>query len=150
MQALKAPSVIDKVKDLLPFQTLPLFELAQDKADLGPNEVSKDKIKDVGNKVKEGVDTAAPGEPNRQTCRGCLSHPDFSLLKIHASEVVSGEHHRAAPQGAGSMISMAPPSGGQCKEALWEPLSLEHLCRFQGARPKHLPSCHRARRLHWR
>ena len=62
MQALKASSVVDKVKDLLPFQTLPLFELAQDKADLGPNEVSKGAIKDIGENVKEGVDTAAPGQ----------------------------------------------------------------------------------------
>ena len=54
--------MINKVKDLLPFQTLPLFELAQDAANLGPNEVTKGAIKDIGENVKEGVDTAAPGE----------------------------------------------------------------------------------------
>ncbi len=61
MQALKASSVVDKVKGLLPFQTLPVFDLASDTADLGPNEVTKDSIKDVAENVKDGIDTASPG-----------------------------------------------------------------------------------------
>ena len=72
--------MIDKVKDLLPFQTLPLFELAQDNANLGPNEVSKDVIKDVGENVKEGVDTAAPGEARRWTCMGSSCSFDCCIL----------------------------------------------------------------------
>ena len=76
MQALKASSVVDKVKSLLPFQTLPIFDLASDTADLGPNEVTKDSIKDVAENVKDGIDTASPGvashlhnEPPSQQCR---------------------------------------------------------------------------------
>jgi len=62
VQALKASSVVDKVKNLLPFQTLPIFDLANDTADLGPNEVSKGAIKDITENAKDGLDTAAPGE----------------------------------------------------------------------------------------
>ena len=63
VQALKASSVVDKVKSLLPFQALPVFELAgNDNADLGPNEVSKSAIKDIGENVKDGIDNAAPGQ----------------------------------------------------------------------------------------
>ena len=51
MQALKASSVVDKVKGLLPFQTLPIFDLANDTADLGPNEVTKVSFKDVADNV---------------------------------------------------------------------------------------------------
>ena len=76
MQALKASSVVDKVKGLLPFQTLPIFDLASDTADLGPNEVTKDSIKDVAENVKDGIDTASPGvastlhsEPHNQQCQ---------------------------------------------------------------------------------
>lgn len=88
VQALKASSVLDKVKDLLPFQTLPLFELAQDNANLGPNEVSKDVIKDVGENVKEGLDTAAPGEPMQRKC-GAKFQPssDHGLLTCGAVQV---------------------------------------------------------------
>lgn len=62
-QALKASSVLDSVKGLLPFQTLPIFELAGDTADLGPNEVTKASIKDVTENAKDGIDTASPGAP---------------------------------------------------------------------------------------
>lgn len=62
VQALSASSVVDKVKNLLPFQTLPIFDLANDTADLGPNEVSKGAIKDITENAKDGLDTAAPGE----------------------------------------------------------------------------------------
>ena len=62
VQALKASSVVDKVKNLLPFQTLPIFDLANDTADQGPNEVTKGAIKDLTENAKDGLATAAPGE----------------------------------------------------------------------------------------
>lgn len=63
-QALKASSLFEKIKGALPFQTLPVFELAdldKDTADLGPNEVSKDLIKDTSVSANNPFDQAAPG-----------------------------------------------------------------------------------------
>lgn len=95
--ALKASSVVDKVKSLLPFQTLPLFDLAgNDNADLGPNEVSKSAIKDIGENVKDGIDTAAPGRSGtigKKAGQSDPSAPDFAkelTAKAQASEKQRG------------------------------------------------------------
>ncbi len=73
LQALAASSVFDKIKSALPFQTLPMFELAEaedyqtppqenQNADLGPNEVTKESIGDISLDANNPFDTAAPGE----------------------------------------------------------------------------------------
>ena len=79
-QALKASegasSLADKIKSVLPFQTLPLFELADqgiepyqtppqenENADFGPNEVTKDSIGDISLDANNPFDTSTgPGE----------------------------------------------------------------------------------------
>ena len=97
VQALKASSVVDKVKGLLPFQTLPIFDLANDTADLGPNEVTKDSIKDVADNVKDGIDTASPGAA--WTC----------TISLTASNV---SNHRTANL-------LGDPSQGSNNNLLW-------------------------------
>jgi hypothetical protein len=62
-QAQQASSIVDKVKSALPFQTLPVLDLAvaPDDKNLGPNEVDKStlaKLPGADNKF----DTAAPGD----------------------------------------------------------------------------------------
>ncbi|CAK0740247.1 hypothetical protein CVIRNUC_001236 [Coccomyxa viridis] len=86
--ALKASSVVDKVKGLLPFQTLPVFDLASDTADLGPNEVTKDSIKDVAENVKDGIDTASPGRAGTVGGKAGQSAPggDVGDLKNKAED----------------------------------------------------------------
>ncbi|EIE27575.1 hypothetical protein COCSUDRAFT_39203 [Coccomyxa subellipsoidea C-169] len=71
-KALGASSVFDKIKAALPFQTLPVFELAEaedyqtppqenQNADFGPNEVTKESIGDISLDANNPFDTAAPG-----------------------------------------------------------------------------------------
>ena len=59
----------------------------QDNANLGPNEVSKDAIKDIGENVKEGLDTAAPGELVQRKC-GAKSKSASSRSLITCGVVV--------------------------------------------------------------
>jgi hypothetical protein len=85
--------VVDKVKSLLPFQTLPLFDLAaNDNADLGPNEVSKSAIKDIGENVKDGIDTAAPG---KYGCSAAARLAAFGTAPETALHLLA--HCRASP-----------------------------------------------------
>ncbi|CAL8463400.1 g2934 [Coccomyxa elongata] len=70
-----ASSLADKIKSVLPFQTLPLFELADqgiepyqtppqenENADFGPNEVTKDSIGDISLDANNPFDTSiGPG-----------------------------------------------------------------------------------------
>ena len=61
-QALKASSLFDKIKALLPFGSLPVYDVsvAPDDKNLGPNEVGKSdlaKLPGADNKF----DTATPG-----------------------------------------------------------------------------------------
>lgn len=61
--AAKAGSVLDKIKDALPFGTLPTFELAvsADDANMGPNEVDK-KLLGSFPGSNNPFDKATPGE----------------------------------------------------------------------------------------
>ena len=65
--AAKAGSIIDKIKDALPFGTLPVFDLAElskDDADMGPNEVSKEYLGTGFQNSNNPFDTAMPGPPD--------------------------------------------------------------------------------------
>ena len=64
--AAKVGSIIDKIKDALPFGTLPVFDLAdlsKDDADMGPNEVTKEYLGTGFQNSNNPFDTAMPGAP---------------------------------------------------------------------------------------
>lgn len=77
---MQGSEVVDKIKSALPFQTLPLFELADtgiepyqtppqenENADFGPNEVTKGSIGEIALDADNPFDTSrGPGE--LQTC----------------------------------------------------------------------------------
>ncbi len=62
-QALKASSIFDKLKGLLPFNTMQIFDLsvAPDTKNLGPNEVGKKELAQLPG-ADNKYDTATPGE----------------------------------------------------------------------------------------
>ena len=71
--AAKAGSIIDKIKDALPFGTLPVFDLAElskDDADMGPNEVTKEYLGTGFQNSNNPFDTAMPGLPEQPA--GCI------------------------------------------------------------------------------
>ena len=63
-QALKASSIFDKLKGLLPFNTMQVFDLSvsPDTKNLGPNEVGKKELAQLPG-ADNKYDTATPGTP---------------------------------------------------------------------------------------
>ena len=70
-QAAEGNKIFEKIKDALPFGTLPVFDLAElskDDADMGPNEVNKEYLATGFQNSNNPFDTAMPGaEPSMHT-----------------------------------------------------------------------------------
>ena len=63
-QAAEGNKIFEKIKDALPFGTLPVFDLAElskDDADMGPNEVDKEFLATGFQNSNNPFDTAMPG-----------------------------------------------------------------------------------------
>ena len=77
--AAQASSLLDKIKEALPFGTLPVFDLAElskDDADMGPNEVTKEYLGTGFQNSDNPFDTAMPGLPaNNLAAALGRSHP---------------------------------------------------------------------------
>jgi hypothetical protein len=74
---------VDKIKSVLPFQALPMFDLAldQDTADLGPNEVSKKTIEDTSVSANNPFDKATPGaDDGHKLCSSALQSTGEDLI----------------------------------------------------------------------
>ena len=74
--AAQASSIFDKIKDALPFGTLPTFDLADlsaDDANMGPNEVTKEYLGTGFQNSNNPFDTAMPGPPQLATGVHCMA-----------------------------------------------------------------------------
>ena len=71
-QAAEGNKIFEKIKDALPFGTLPVFDLAElskDDADMGPNEVDKEFLATGFQNSNNPFDTAMPGLSSASDCR---------------------------------------------------------------------------------
>ena len=88
-QAAEGNKIFEKIKEALPFGTLPVFDLAEvskDDANMGPNEVSQELLATGFQNSDNPFDTAMPGLLEAP----CSAHVQLSLT-LHCANVTGSQ-----------------------------------------------------------